>query len=55
MKKKLIGLTIILCLVLMVSVSVFSQEKRINVGAKDFTEQYILGHIFWKKMGLMST
>ena len=45
MKKKLIGLTIILCLVLMVSVSVFSQEKRINVGAKDFTEQYILGHM----------
>jgi len=46
MKKKLIGLTIFLCLVLMVSsVSVFSQEKRINVGAKDFTEQYILGHM----------
>ncbi len=44
--KKSILLTITLCLVLMVSsVGVFAQDNKINVGAKDFTEQYILGHM----------
>ena len=46
MKKNVTVLTIILCLVLMVSsMGVFAQDMRINVGAKDFTEQYILGHM----------
>jgi len=46
MKKNLIVLTISLCLVLMVSsMGVFAQDKKINVGAKNFTEQYILGNM----------
>lgn len=46
MKKNLIVLTMILCLVLMVSsMGVFAQDKKINVGAKNFTEQYILGNM----------
>jgi len=45
-KKKLILLTITLCLVLLVSsMGVFAQDKKINVGAKNFTEQYILGNM----------
>lgn len=46
MKKNLTVLTIILCLMLMVSsMGVFAQDKRIKVGAKDFTEQYVIGHM----------
>ncbi len=46
MKKNLTVLTIILCLVLMVSsMGVFAQDKKIKVGAKDFTEQYVIGHM----------
>ena len=46
MKKNLIVLAITLCLVLMVSsMSVFAQVKNITVGAKNFTEQYILGNM----------
>jgi osmoprotectant transport system substrate-binding protein len=46
MKKSLIFLTITLCLMLIVSsMGTFAQEKKINVGAKDFTEQYVIGHI----------
>ena len=47
MKKRLILLTAVtLCIVMMVSnVSIFAQQKKITVGAKNFTEQYILGNM----------
>lgn len=46
MRKRLILLTVCLCFVIMISsTGVLAQEKKINVGAKDFTEQYILGHM----------
>ena len=45
MRKKLL-FTITICLVLMVaSMGVFAQAKNITAGAKDFTEQYIVGHM----------
>lgn len=46
MRKNLIMLTVVLCLILMFSsVSVFAAEKKITVGAKNFTEQYVLGNM----------
>jgi len=47
MKKNLFLLTVVtLCVMMMVSsVSIFAQEKKITVGAKNYTEQYILGNI----------
>ncbi len=46
MKKNVIILTITLCLVLLVSsMGILAQDKKINVGAKNFTEQYILGNM----------
>ena len=44
MKKSWIVLTITLCFVMIMvsSMSIFAQEKKITVGAKNFTEQYIL-------------
>lgn len=45
MRKKLL-FTITISLVLLVaSMGVFAQAKKITVGAKDFTEQYIVGHM----------
>jgi len=45
MRKNLL-FTIIICLVLMVaSMGVFAQAKKITAGAKDFTEQYVVGHM----------
>lgn len=47
MKKRLILLTVLTLCVMMVvgSVSIFAQQKKITVGAKNFTEQYILGNM----------
>ena len=46
MRKHFIALTIVLCLVLMTtSMGIFAADKKINVGAKNFTEQYIIGNM----------
>ncbi len=47
MKKNLMFVTIILCCFLLIasSLAASAQEKKITVGAKNFTEQYVLGNM----------